>query len=249
MNTNNFQIDDRGMSPKDDDYDGRIKRSDSHHEIILRNRTFGIVDQSFRFLPTRILDAMVRHSNGEKVVVLDMGGGPASTSLRGIVKHWEQQVNCINVDFVAGYGGSTPGIKLIRGDVLNLPLRDESVNFSYCINVTQNLPSAMYEEGVPGIVSEMARVLKPGGVGILDDDGTLENLGPLPLDLKPNIKTYSLPRGIFLSPVERFERLISERLSRTPGLVIAKEPVPKYLDEIICPSIWNLRRKFDLMRS
>lgn len=68
----------------------------------------------------------------------------------------------IGIDYdalTAAHAGATyPKVSAMRGDLAQLPLKDESVDVIVCLQVIEHL------QDQPGFVAECARVLKPGGL-------------------------------------------------------------------------------------
>lgn len=114
---------------------------------------------------------------------------------------------------VAGIDGSdamldharrlNPGVKLHRSGVETLPFEKESFDVVLCVEVLRYLPR------IDNCVSEMARVLRPGGV-CLATASPLLNLNGYP----------ALNRIAYVVPLGRFVRL-RQHFHTSPGLVRA----------------------------
>jgi SAM-dependent methyltransferase len=94
----------------------------------------------------------------------------------------------------------TTGLRVLEGDMENLPLADNSQDRVFCISVIEHVPHAVARRGM----QEMARVLKPGGLAIVTMDVNMWSEINRPLDLVWE-SGLTLPGGLDLRwPKRRF---------------------------------------------
>lgn len=88
--------------------------------------------------------------------IADIGGGEG-IFLDALQK--EGFSNSIGVDLFAPFAGQN----MVRGDLCNLPLADNSMDALTCFDVLEHIPL----DGQGRAAGELARVLKPGGIAII----------------------------------------------------------------------------------
>lgn len=145
-------------------------------EFSIRNRSFSKVDAYFS---QSISAAIYEHlnKNPDRIIsVLDLAGGSESKAVKDIEKdiNFSGRVKAVNVDLMQNINAGK-GAKRIQGNALNLPLADSSVDIIYS---RQFLPFVKrfrreHDLEIKKILSEVTRVLKPGGSAFLDDEEEL----------------------------------------------------------------------------
>ena len=111
----------------------------------------------------RRLDARIDPVRDARLV-LDIGGGTGS--IGGLWSDSSKYI-CLDIDplKLRGFAAKNPtGIALLA-DATRIPIEDQSVDVALCTNVTHHLADPLLDR----MVSECARVLKPGGRLILSD--------------------------------------------------------------------------------
>ena len=97
-------------------------------------------------------------------LVLDIGGGTGAVG-----DMWDSRTKyiCLDIDplKLKGFVARNPTGVALNGDATRLPIADGSIDVVLCNSVTHHLTDDLLER----MVSETARVLKPGGRMILTD--------------------------------------------------------------------------------
>lgn len=97
--------------------------------------------------------------------VLDLGGGRNSETAGQLQKELGSGVHVINVDLVHNKEIQSP-VSRVQADTFSLPLQDETIDLVYSF---QLLPFLKNEKTYMRSLREIARVLKQGGVALLDE--------------------------------------------------------------------------------
>ncbi len=128
----------------------------------IRNRPFKDIDHSFCGLITRYIN-----SSPSKVHILDLGCGTFALSAQQIADIFQDKVTVTAVD-VAMHSdlADTENFKCKLEDACKLSIPDDSVDLIYTWQFLFRLNSDRQKEAL----SEIARVLKPGGMALIDED-------------------------------------------------------------------------------
>lgn len=141
----------------------------NHHKesFDLRDREFGLIDRVFGYLPSQLIEYKINHAIELPITILDVGGGGFSVSARNIAERYGPTVRVINVD-VALHSSvkDTPNFQARLEDACSLTIPDDSVDFAYTYQVIHCLSPARKHMAI----REIARVLKPGGIALIDED-------------------------------------------------------------------------------
>lgn len=132
----------------------------NNEAFLLTERSFYAVNQYFLGLPDILISEIEERKN--QPVVVDLGGGRDGTSAGNIAAN-HPGVQVINIDIVAL--PEEKGNYLSQaGSVIQNPLDHESVDLAYSHQLLPFLHSSKRDQAL----GEVARILKPGGVAILD---------------------------------------------------------------------------------
>lgn len=130
----------------------------------LTDRTFSQIDHYLGYLPSELI-AYYRRKRKSPVRVLDLGGGRNSGVAAQLQKELGSGVHVINVDLVHNKEIPLP-VSRVQADTFFLPLQDATIDLVYSF---QLLPFLENEKTYMRSFREIARVLKPGGVALLDE--------------------------------------------------------------------------------
>lgn len=140
------------------------------------NRSFFDIDKYFSQEISKTINKLLNERLDKKILVLDLAGGTESRAVRDIEnrKEFGNRVRAINIDFAQNIKKGV-GARRIQGNATNIPLADSSIDIVYS---RQFLPfverfGRKHSSQVKRVLSEVARVLKPGGIAFLDDEGEL----------------------------------------------------------------------------
>lgn len=160
----------RGLYP----HWGILRRRGTREVFLLTERPFSrTVNSFFGSLPSKLIEFYINQSRKDQVRVLDAGGGRDATAAREIAARYPT-VEVTNVDMVA-INERSGNFTSQRGDLCNLDILDESIDFAYSHQV---LPYTSRRDNFGRhiqVIHEIFRVLKPGGTGVIDftDDSSL----------------------------------------------------------------------------
>lgn len=146
---------------------GILRRVGSAEAFLLTERRFSqTVDTYFWLLPSKLIEFYLRRSRTDQVRVLDAGGGRDGTTARDVASRFPS-VQVINIDLVA-INEKDGNFISQRGDLCKLDLTDRSIDIAYSHQVLPFMSSDDNLVRPLKVVREIYRVLKPGGVTLID---------------------------------------------------------------------------------
>jgi ubiquinone/menaquinone biosynthesis C-methylase UbiE len=96
--------------------------------------------------------------------MLEIGSGPGMTT--NILQHKAPNLTCVELD--AGMAANlkqrfadVPHVKVIQGSAADLPFAENTFSSAACFTMMHHVPTAELQDKV---MSELARVLRPGGI-------------------------------------------------------------------------------------
>lgn len=205
--------------------------------FFLTNRTFKEVNHSFANLPSRAISKLEEKGQEEPIRILDVGGGIEAQAAEDIVDKYRdeenQRVQVFSLDMTARKKDKE-GLHQIVGNVLELPIRDNSIDLAY-----SRMSVSLLEKNDPNTLQqalrEVARTLKPGGLFFLDKTYT-ERLGRVPdsdelkkLGKELGVVFYSKELGLFLGPLEKILNKLNKEYPDWKFLIMVKQPVDEEL--------------------
>ena len=153
----------RGLYP----HWGRLIRRGSSEAFLLTERPFNqIIDNFFYLLPSKLIEFYIKRSEADQVRILDAGGGRDGAAARDVARRYPN-AQVINVDFVA-VNESTGNFASKQGDLCNLDLPDESIDFAYSHQVLPYMNRDDNYARHTKVIEEAYRVLRPGGAAVID---------------------------------------------------------------------------------
>lgn len=159
------------------DIEGNPMMGNKEEEFNVKNRNFKEVDEYFSNEISHKINELLTKNSNSQIRVLDLAGGTESRAVMEIEKEFGDRLKAINIDIALNTEKGN-GTKRIQGDATNIPLVDSSVDIIYS---RQLLPFILrfnreHYLQIKKILSEVARVLKPGGIAILDDEEELSGI-------------------------------------------------------------------------
>jgi len=158
------------------DQEGYRMMGNRKEEFNIKNRSFLEVDMYFSQGISNTINELLNKRPSRQIQVLDLAGGTESQAVKDIEKEKEfgNRVVAFNIDFAQNIEKGD-GSRRVQGDAINIPLTDSSIDVVYS---RQFLPfMRRFDPGhglqVKRVLSEVARVLKPGGIAFLDDEEEL----------------------------------------------------------------------------
>lgn len=154
--------------------EGHKMFGDSKEEFALENRSFFDIDMYFSQKISSAINTLLKsHSTGQ-IQILDLAGGTESRAVKDIEKEFENRVKALNLDFAQNIEKGK-GAQRVQGNALHIPLANSSVDIVYSRQVLPFIRRFEREHSmqIKTVLSEVARVLKPGGIAFLDDEEEL----------------------------------------------------------------------------
>lgn len=159
----------------------RLYNEEGHRMIGNRKEEFNVKNRSFKEIDTYFsngishrLNELLAKSPSSQIQVLDLAGGTESVAAKDLETEFGDRVKVINIDF-AQNPEKGKGVSRIQGDATQIPLVNSSIDIVYS---RQFLPFILnlyrkHDLQVKKVLSEVARVLKSGGIAFLDDEEEL----------------------------------------------------------------------------
>ncbi len=209
--------------------------------FFLTNRTFKEINHSFANLPSRAISKFKEVRQEEPIRILDVGGGIEAQAAEDIADKYrdieDQRIQVFSLDMTARKKDKE-GLHQIVGNVLELPIRDNSIDIAY-----SRMSVSLLEESDPNVLQqslkETARVLKPGGLFFLDKTYT-ERLGRMPdsAEVKKigealGVVFYSKELGLFLGPLEKILNKLNKEYPDWKFIIMVKQPIDEELIRVL----------------
>lgn len=126
-------------------------------------REFLTIDDEFDNMLTLTIDIKRRKAEpNHRVEILDLGSGSESKACREIERNYHGKVRATGIDL---YPSASKGVSAAQGDIRDLPFKDKAFDIIFSFQALRYTDPVRYGKR---IVHEISRVLKPGGVAILD---------------------------------------------------------------------------------
>lgn len=148
---------------REDKFDGRTVLVSEEGIIVLSNRPLSEADAYFGNLLTTGIKEKIKETHDRRVEVLDLGSGTQSLACKEIDKEFGEKVRISGIDF---YPKDSKEVNIVQGDIRNLPFKTDTFDIIFSVEVLNYLKHN--DEGQ--VVSEIDRVLKPGGFALLHWD-------------------------------------------------------------------------------
>lgn len=138
---------------------------DEENVIQQTDRGFEEIDLLFDNTLSLSISSKIRDSYPNRVEVLDLGSGSEAAACREIESIYEfkgtKEVRATGIDL---YPNQSRGTHAVQGDMKDLPFKDNAFDVIFSWKALWYLPAQYNRQ----MVQEIGRVLKPGGVAILD---------------------------------------------------------------------------------
>ncbi|KKR57265.1 hypothetical protein A2362_04375 [Candidatus Curtissbacteria bacterium RIFOXYB1_FULL_41_59] len=149
-----------------------LQRDDKGEFFTLANRHFDKIDHYLGYLPSRFIEFFLENAGGRSVDILDLGAGVNLVSAKEICKKYGRKVRVTTIDFVVNKAIRPASVDRLQADAAHISLRDNVFEFIYAFQ----LLSYIQEDKQLEVIREMVRVLKSGGVALLDDSLPFETI-------------------------------------------------------------------------
>lgn len=216
----------------------RLINKETGEHFLLTSRDFREINHLFSNLPSRVISKLKEKKGEEESIrILDLGGGIEAKSAGDIAEKYggeqDERIQVFSLDITAKKKDQK-GLHQVVGDVLQLPIKDDSIDMAYSY-MSISLLEESNPETLGKALEEAARVLKPGGLLFLDKTYT-ERLGRN-LDInaltkfgeKLGVTFYSKELGLFLKPLERILNKLNQKYPDWKFIIMVKEPVDQEL--------------------
>lgn len=204
----------------------RLINKQTKEYFLIRNRPFAEIDRRFRGTISLLIPQLVKRNAPEKVYVLDVGGGEQSKSARELAA---PNVLVVNADLLARPEDKKENFYPIPASVFRLPFKNSSFDLLYTRQLLTYFFSEKDHTKEDSALAEIVRVLKPGGVAIVDEDyysyypPEKTNINKLASNL--SVKIDKKEGGLFLNFPERLQKLIEPNLF-PPGRFLIMQKIP-----------------------
>lgn len=145
------------------------------NDIEQRREFFRLTDRPFEdeinhhlgYLPSQILDYLIRRSPERVINVLDVGGGRLSASVIEIAETYDSRVHVTNLELVGSDRSLPQNVEYMQGDICeDTDIKPGSIDFAYSFQV---LTHFVNDSKRLIALRQIARMLAPGGVALIDD--------------------------------------------------------------------------------
>jgi ubiquinone/menaquinone biosynthesis C-methylase UbiE len=218
---------------------GRLRSKDGAEEIRISDRSLDEVNYFFRGLLTRIVERQIEISP-EPISVLDLGGGPQSRAIAGLVRQHESRLKGVNVDLLAESlpVPSNTNTHAVKASVLPLPFASEVFNVVYSRQLVNCFDSENDYAKERTLLREIYRVLKAGGIGVIHEDRfsqQVEDADTLGQYIEEPLEAFAKQGGIFLNNRrDWFQWLLRPgSFPRRSFVIMQKPPVDNGSTELI----------------
>jgi len=216
----------------------RIVNNKTKEWFFLTNRSFQEADFHFNHLTSRLIKYLISNSRpGEKIQILDLGGGSNSQSSKDIKKKYGERVNCISVDLASSL--NTQNGHQVVGNIMNLPIESGAIDFAYS-QATSELIAENSMSDFDEILRETVRVLKPGSVAFLDGSQSAKSINNgepdnhiFKLQEELQAEFFAKQMGLNLNIIEKLDNLIDHKFKNSVFLVVIKKPLKPELIRLL----------------
>lgn len=209
----------------------RLVHEKTKEYFLIRNRSLDEIDHTFRGLVKNTVSAMVDSQGRGNVKILDVGGGQESKASKELSK---LPVQVFNADLLARPKDKKPNFFPLPASVFNLPFKDSTFNFVFTRQLLPYFDLAKDDKAL----NEIARVMKPGAVALID-----EPFYSYPKYYKTDLKKLEqnlsskitiVDAGLFLKLADKLQKIVDPDMY-PPGkfLIIQKLPIIPSVNRVI----------------
>jgi len=209
----------------------RLVHEKTKEYFLIRNRSLDEIDHTFRGLIKKIVPAMVDIYGKGNVKILDVGGGQESKASKELAN---LNVQVFNADLLARPSDKKANFYPLPASVFNLPFENSTFDFIF----TRQLLPYFNPTKNDKALNEIARVMKPGAVGLVDEP-FYSHPKYYKTDLKKlegqlSSKISIVDTGMFLDLTDKLQKIVDPEMF-PPGkfLVIQKLPIVTLINKVI----------------
>lgn len=203
---------------------GELRSTTSAEFFLLTERDLCDINIVFAQLPSRLIEFYLNQElRSDQVRILDAGGGRDGMTARGVAEKYPS-AQVVSVDLVTTAEVDNNFIS-IKGDICNLELTEETVDFAYSHQVLPFMMGGRYFTKQMQAVEGITKALRPGGAGVIDwtnqpaiSQYTISEIESFGVQVMPRRKSYG---GVFLfiakNPIDSNVMDIS---TRAPSLAV-----------------------------
>lgn len=208
--------------------DGYEMLRNGREDFFISNRNFAPIDSFFIHGVSKSIQSLLSAKPDTKVQVLDLAGGTESRAVKDIKEQFGDNVQAVNID-IAHNIQKGQGADRVQGDATRLPIADSSIDVIYSYEFLPFLMRFHSEHAlqVKKVLSEITRVLKPGGIAFIYDEEELsrpksgDKLRELANELGITIETHE---SIYVKQERYFPKFWKNEL-RPEKFLVMKKPL------------------------
>lgn len=147
-------------------------------EFYLSHRRFNEINAYFSGMISQQIADLLERTTDRPVQILDIGGGVGSEAVRDIQQRYGNRVRAINADIAHDKSLGT-GADRVQAEVQHLPFASGKFDIAYSLQLfpfLRRFEKDHYIQVFQGL-TEIARVLSPGGIAFINDEEELSGTG------------------------------------------------------------------------
>jgi len=149
-----------------------LSKDDKTEHFLLTDRHFKNINHYLGYLPSQIIEYLLKKFPEREVRILDLGAGKEVLAARELIEKYPR-LRVYTADLVVNPKLTSNGVDVTQSDGSRLVFADNVFDFVYSYEALRNIRD---EEKHVTIVRELIRVLKPGNAAILDETLPIDKL-------------------------------------------------------------------------